>query len=84
MKRLVFIGINIVLLTFTSGCGQMVSSISSAISSSESPAHRIEPDFIPGEIVTTGSGHEVKAVIGDITERVTTGSGHTIEAVFYE
>jgi hypothetical protein len=84
MKRLVFISISSLFLALTTGCGQMVSSISSSISSSESSTNRIEPDFIPGEIVTTGSGHEVKAVIGDITERVTTSSGHTVEAVFYQ
>lgn len=81
IKFVVAIGI----LAFASACGQMNSSITS---SSTAPAvtaqNRIDPDFIPGEIVTTGSGHEVRAVIGDIAEKVTTSSGHTIEAVFYQ
>ncbi|WP_415063688.1 hypothetical protein [Bdellovibrio sp.] len=46
--------------------------------------NRKEPDFIPGEVVTTAQGYRVKAVFGEITEKNTTTNGWKIEGVFYE
>jgi hypothetical protein len=84
MKRLVFISLSLVL---TAGCGQVDSAIVGRLKPIVESFNRIDPDFIPGEIVITTQGtpgHEVKAVIGEVTEKVTTSNGHVIEAVFYQ
>lgn len=45
---------------------------------------RKEPDFISGELVTTGSGYQIKGAFGEISEKKTLANGYTIEGVFYE
>lgn len=46
--------------------------------------NRKSPDFIPAEVVTTSSGHVVRGVIGEVSQKVTTSSGYVVEAIFYE
>lgn len=45
---------------------------------------RADPDFVHGEIVTTSSGFQVKAVLGEISEETTATNGWRVEGVFYE
>lgn len=72
------------------GCS-MDASITDLISK-DAPAvdlNRKEPDFIPGEIVTTSEGtpgFQIKAVFGEIGEKqeATTFGGWQVEGTFYE
>jgi hypothetical protein len=86
--RLIMVGFTLFALT---ACGGVDSSISSLTEGSiiDLPNIRLraDPDFIPGEIVTTSSGtpgYQVKAVFGEISEKQTTSNGWQIEGVFYE
>ena len=87
MKRLVFLVFSLTILSLSTGCGAVDSSITGRLKPIVESFNRVDPDFIPGEIVVTTQGtpgFEVKAVIGEMTEKVTTSNGHVIEAVFYQ
>ncbi|MGZ6426764.1 MAG: hypothetical protein ACXWQ4_15355 [Bdellovibrio sp.] len=73
------------------GCS-LEASISDLISKNDPviDLNRQDPDFIPGEYITTSEGtpgFEVKAVFGEISEKQETtldGTGWQIEGTFYE
>lgn len=46
--------------------------------------HRDEPDFVYGEVVTTGNGVVIQGSFGEISERQELSSGITLEGAFYE
>ncbi len=45
---------------------------------------RTSPDFISGEVVTTGNGVVMMGIFGEISEKKTLSNGVTIEGAFYE
>lgn len=76
-------------LLMLSGCSldASITNTGSVVGALPSIQERKEPDFIPGEIVTTSNGtpgYQVKAVFGEITEKQTTLTGWKIDGVFYE
>lgn len=91
LKRMLIFTISTMLLT---GCGGVDSSITDLVDSSlnllPTAQNRVDPDFIPGEIVTTSNGtpgYQVKAVFGEVSEKQTTTMGTPgwqVDGVFYE
>lgn len=79
-----------VLIIFNLGCS-LDASITDIVSN-ENPVidlNRKDPDFIPGEVVTTSEGtpgFQVRAVLGEIGEKqeATTLGGWQVEGTFYE
>lgn len=48
------------------------------------PTSRPYPDFVMGEVVTTSSGHKIRGVFGEVSEKTMTSNGWQIHGVFYE
>lgn len=46
--------------------------------------NRKEPDFVPGEVVTTAEGYRMTAVFGEIVEEKDASNGWKVKGVFYE
>lgn len=45
---------------------------------------RTEPDFVVGEVVTTGNGVVIKGAFGEVSEKIQLSNGAKVEGVFYE
>lgn len=62
-----------------------VSRVGSTINGSFHPTEqRTEPDFVVGEVVTTGNGVVITGSFGEISEKKSLSSGVVIEGAFYE
>ncbi len=82
--------LTIAALALLTGCGGVDSSITALVSPITAlppiAQTRVDFDFIPGEIVTTTSGtpgYQIKASIGEISEKQTTSNLWKVEGVFY-
>ncbi|WP_415064267.1 hypothetical protein [Bdellovibrio sp.] len=45
---------------------------------------RANPDFIAGEVVTTGNGVVIQGTFGEVSEKKTLSNGVEFEGAFYE
>lgn len=45
---------------------------------------RTNPDFVAGEVVTTGNGVVIQGSFGEISEKKTLSNGVVFEGAFYE
>lgn len=62
-----------------------VSRVGSTINGSFDPnQQRTEPDFVVGEVVTTGNGVVITGSFGEISEKKSLANGVIIEGAFYE
>lgn len=81
----------VILFVLLSGCSLDASLINARSVIGDNPEsnpnlkmQRANPDFIAGEVVTTGNGVVIQGTFGEVSEKKTLSNGVEFEGAFYE
>lgn len=66
------------------GCSMSGNIMDETLVKPEVSFNREAPDTIYGEAVTTSNNYEIRAAVGEISEKKTTSNNYQIEGVFYQ